>query len=477
MSDAANQQLAESEAKLRSADLQIANDPTNAMWYWRRGAALASVGDFARAREAAAKAISLLPGYADAWVLLGEIHGKLGDRKAAKRAFRSAVDIDPLTEGAIAGYLAHSRLPEFLAWGLRTALQERWRKFRRHQNCPGLEREVQEAVDIADRGHVAAAIDVLRRAMSRCPGSVYIAKYLGGYLAMHGNHQQSRRLLEKIVAWWPKDPQAHFVYGVCLMALGDQPASVAALKRALALDPDNHEMKVALAVAGGKAPPAPNLIQTRGVFDNYADRFDTHLVERLNYRVPEKLAGIFALNGCTWDRMLDLGCGTGLTGASMRPYARHLTGVDLSQGMLDKAKARGVYDTLYRGDCVAFLRQIEATYDVMVSLDVLIYFGDLTDLFHAVRARLSPGGIFWFSVEEHVGEGYGVMLSQRYQHSLSYIRATAEACGLAPLHEQKIDIRMESYKPVPGLLVALQRPPDSVVDKSWQFQPDGVSKN
>lgn len=474
MSDTTPQQREQVRAKLTDLDHRIAKEPDNALWHWQLGFSLAASGDYARAQEAVEKAIALLPGYADAWVLLGEILAQQGNRKAAKRAFRTAANIEPLTEGALAGYLAYSNPLEFMAWGAKTAVLEYWRKLRRHRNCPGMEQLAQEAVDLADRGYVPAAIDVLRRGMSRCPGNVYVAKYLSAFLVMHGNKQQSRQFLEKIVAWWPKDPQAHFVYGICLMTIGDQPASVAALKRALALDPDNHEMKVALAVAGGEAPPAPNLIQTRGVFDNYAERFDTHLVEYLNYRVPEQLAAIFASRGRIWDRMLDLGCGTGLTGLNLRPYARHLTGVDLSQGMIDKAKARGVYDTLYKGDCVAFLQQIEGTYDVMVSLDVLVYFGDLTDLYRAARTRLAPGGIFWFSVEEHPGEGFSVMLSHRYQHSLSYIRATAEATGLRPVHEQRINIRMESNKPVRGLLIALQRPDDFSGDKSWQFQPDGM---
>lgn len=462
-------------AKLRELDVRIAKDPNNAMWHWHRGAALASVGNIRGAQEAIEKAIALLPGYADAWVSLGEIHARLGNRTLAKRAFRSAVDIEPLTEGALAGYAANARLPEFLAWGLRTALRERWQKLRRRAKCPDAAQAAREAVILGDRGHIAAAIDVLRRALARCPGNVYILKYLGAYLVVHGNKQQSRQLTEKVVSWWPKDPQAHLVHGICLMTIGDQPGSIAALERALALDPNDQTIRVALSVAGKGPAPAPDLMKTEGIFDAYAESFDSHLVEQLNYRVPEKLAEIFASSGRVWDRMLDLGCGTGLTGASLYSYARHITGVDLSEPMIAKAKERGIYHTLYKGDCVAFLQQIESTYDLMVSTDVLVYFGDLTQLFRAARARLAPGGVFWFSVEEHPGEGFGVALSHRYQHSLSYIRKTAQAAGLRLIHEQPIDIRLEREKPVPGFLVALERPDDFPGDKSWQFQPGGAA--
>ena len=471
MSGATNPQLDDAEAKLKHLDLQIERDPTNALWHWRRGVALALAVNFTGARESLEKAIALLPRYADAWAALGEVHAKIGDRKSAKRAFRAAIDIDPLTKGALARYRAHASAPEVLAWDVKTAVREYRRKGRRHAHCPDAHQTLQEAISLGDRGHIPAAIDVLRRGLSCCPGYLPFAKYLGAYLVMHGNKQQSRHLMETMVALWPEDAQAHFAHGVCLTAIGDKAGSVAALERALALSPDSHDIRVALAVAGKGAPPAPDLVLTRNVFDSYAERFDAHLVEGLNYRVPEKLAAILAASGRTWDRMLDLGCGTGLSGANLRPYARHLTGVDLSLQMIEKAKARGVYDTMYQGDCVAFLQQIEGTYDLMVAADVLVYFGDLTNLFRAARQRLAPGAAFWFSVEECGGDGFSITLSQRYQHSLSYIRTTAQAVGLRLTYEQQIDIRLENRKPVRGLLVAIERPDDISGNSSWQFKP------
>lgn len=457
---------------LERLDQVIAKDPTNAMWHWRRGVTLAAASDFARARDALEKALALLPRYADAWVSLGEVHAKMGDRRSAKRAFRSAADIEPLTEGALAGYLANSYMPEFVAWGLKTAVRERWHKLRRRAQCAGADHTVQQAKSLGDRRHYAAAIDVLRRGLSRCPGYLPFAKYLGAYLLMHGNKQQGRQLMEKMAAWWPEDAQAHLALGICLTVLDDLPAAAATLERALALDPDNKDIQLALAATGKTPAPAPDLLMTRAVFDGYAERFDNHLVETLGYRVPEKLAAIFASAGRTWDRVLDLGCGTGLMGASLRPYARHMTGVDLSRAMIDKAKARGVYDTMYQGDCVAFLQQIEALYDLMVATDVLVYFGDLTELFRAARVRLAPGGVFWFSVEEWGGDGFGIRLTHRYQHSLSYIRATAQATGFRPVYDEQIVVRSENRKPIYGLLVAIERPEEFSGDTAWQFRPN-----
>lgn len=471
MSGGANQHSRDADAKLKRLDIQIARDPTNATWHWRRGVVLAAAADFARAQESFEQAVSLLPRYADAWAALGEVHAHAGKRREAKRAFRHAIDIDPLTGRALAGYRASASWLEFFAWRLKAAAQEYWHKMRRRARCPGADDVLQQAVALANRGHTAAAMDILRSALARCPGHLPLTKLLSACLFVHGNTQQSRKLMRKMTLWWPEDPQAHYAYGTCLATIGDMPASIAALERALTLSPDDNDIRIALAVAGKKPPPAPHLKSVRHLFDSYAERFDKELVDNLNYRVPERLAAIIASSGRVWDRILDVGCGTGLMGANLRPHARHLTGVDLSSQMIEKAKARGVYDAIYKGDCVAFLQQIEGHYDLMVATDVLIYFGDLTDLFRAAKLRLAPGGRFWFSVEARDGDGFSVALSQRYQHSSAYLRTTANAAGLRLAYEQPIDIRLESGKPVRGLLVALESSDGFSGDGDWQFKP------
>jgi predicted TPR repeat methyltransferase len=56
-----------------------------------------------------------------------------------------------------------------------------------------------------------------------------------------------------------------------------------------------------------------------------------------------------------WSRCVDLGCGTGLMGPLLRQHTAHLSGVDLSQGMVAKARERGCYDELGVGELVQHL--------------------------------------------------------------------------------------------------------------------------
>ena len=83
--------------------------------------------------------------------------------------------------------------------------------------------------------------------------------------------------------------------------------------------------------------------------------------------------------------VLDAGCGTGLCGPLVAPYARRLTGVDLSAGMLAQAKEKNVYDALMKGELTEYLRDSREAFDLIVSADTLVYFGGLEDVSRPLR--------------------------------------------------------------------------------------------
>ena len=447
---------APAQVELRRLERAIQLDPTNAMLHWWRGVELTALNALPLAQEAFDKARSLLPRYAEAWVSIGELNASKGNRRLAKAAFRTALEIDPMTTGAATGFLATANPFERVAWRLKSAAKDNWQRMRRRRHCAGVNEALQEAKNLGSRDHVAAAMDVLRRALDCCPGHIELARVLAALLYRHGSPHHGRQLLEKMVHWWPDDAQSHYSLGVCLATTGELSAGVAALEKALALDPANHDVRVALAVATKAPPPEPAVDSIRKSFDSQAETFDRHLVEELGYQVPEKLTAIIAAADRRRERMLDLGCGTGLCGIGLRPYVDHLTGVDISQGMIEKAKERGVYDSLHLIDGIAFLRQAPTPFDLIIAADVLIYIGDLTELFHAIKLRLAPKGEFWFSVEECAGSGFEVALSKRYQHSAPYVARIAKISGLKVSYSRDVQIRLEYRKPVRGRIIALK---------------------
>ena len=104
-----------------------------------------------------------------------------------------------------------------------------------------------------------------------------------------------------------------------------------------------------------------------------------------------------------------------------------LTGVDLSAGMLEQAKAKQVYDELVQGELTQFLQGRPAAFDLIVSADTLVYFGDLEDVAAAARAALRPGGLFVFTLEELVVDDGDLEMRLephgRYAHAQSLRRA------------------------------------------------------
>jgi predicted TPR repeat methyltransferase len=97
--------------------------------------------------------------------------------------------------------------------------------------------------------------------------------------------------------------------------------------------------------------------------------------------------------------VLDAGCGTGLCGPLIAPYARRLVGVDLSERMLDQARTRDVYDELVRGELTGYLRDCTAAFDVVVAADTPENFGPLEEVVASAENALRGGGRLVFTVE------------------------------------------------------------------------------
>ncbi|HEX8915501.1 MAG TPA: methyltransferase, partial [Humisphaera sp.] len=211
------------------------------------------------------------------------------------------------------------------------------------------------------------------------------------------------------------------------------------------------------------APARPAAAGVASLFDRYADDFDKHLRESLDYRAPELVvaaatAALPAGQGPTLD-VLDLGCGTGLCAPLLRPIARSLLGVDLSPAMVAKARGRNLYDRVDVGDLVDVLARHPASFDLLVAADVFVYLGDLAPTFEAAAAALRPGGLLAFTVEAGTGDRYQMdRRSRRYQHAEPYLRHLAAIFGLGVRSLEPGTLRTDAGRPVAGLVAVLNKP-------------------
>ncbi|QDO97889.1 methyltransferase domain-containing protein [Ferrovibrio terrae] len=237
-------------------------------------------------------------------------------------------------------------------------------------------------------------------------------------------------------------------------------------RRMLALDPGHAEARHMVAVLAGEVPEKANEAYVAALFDAFADSFDEKLVGWLDYCAPQHVAVAVRAalgEGKVAARGIDLGCGTGLLAPELRGLVKHLDGVDLSPKMVEKARARKMYDALTVGEIVAELGKHHGGYDLVAAADVLSYFGDLRALFDAVRAALPDDGLFVATVEKGVGARYQAGKSGRYQHGEAYLRKRAAEAGFVVLSLEEIELRKEENRPVVGYVFALraQETPES----------------
>lgn len=254
---------------------------------------------------------------------------------------------------------------------------------------------------------------------------------------------------------------------LALEKAGDFDAAAKAYEEVLQIDPDDHGgAAVRLASMGRGAVPlkAPEAYVAT-LFDQHAEMFDTILVDQLGYDVPLQLREMLlemddAFNA---ERMLDLGCGKGLSADALDDMAAHKTGVDISENMIEVAYEKGDYDALFVGEAVRFLESTEEeNWDLIVATDVLPYMGELERFFAGVAEHLNSGGHFGFSSEtlddnRLAGRAFVVGDYQRFAHAQSYVRAMLDSHGMDCIRCEDITVRSEQGAPVPGHLYIARR--------------------
>jgi predicted TPR repeat methyltransferase len=256
----------------------------------------------------------------------------------------------------------------------------------------------------------------------------------------------------------PNLAEAWLGRGEALQGLQRPGEAIAAYRQALAEGADAAVIQYALASLG--AAPAPVTAPQRAItklFNEYAERFDEDLVGKLKYQAPDLLLDAIVRLVPSRDLdILDLGCGTGLVGARLRPLARTLTGVDLSANMLEIARRRQIFDHLVCGELIAFLRTQSKNFDIAVAADVFLYIGDLSAVFQGVRGVLRDGGVFGFSVEASERQDFMLKPSRHYAQSRAYLQRLAGDYGFVVETIERRAIRREEGIDVAGDIAVLR---------------------
>jgi predicted TPR repeat methyltransferase len=248
--------------------------------------------------------------------------------------------------------------------------------------------------------------------------------------------------------------------GHALSSLGRHDEAADAYVEAMKLAPEDPYVRHLVASAGRcdageRAPPE----YVRALFDEYAERFDRHLVH-LGYRVPGMVRRVLAPFAPVSGPVLDLGCGTGLLALTCKDLApRDWIGVDLSPRMLGAARSKALYAELHEADLLTFLAGETRAFPIILAGDVLCYFGPLMPLLRAAQPRMAPGGRFIFTVERLASDKEAACLGRRgrYAHSEAHVIAAARDAGLEIVSLDADTLRLDGSVPVHGLLAVVGR--------------------
>jgi predicted TPR repeat methyltransferase len=347
------------------------------------------------------------------------------------------------------------------------------------------------------KGKLDLAIDAYRRAIAIDPGHANAHSNLGVLLRATGKPSEAEAAYRTAIRLNPEHVDAYTNLGILLDGLKRTQEAADCFCRVITLRPKHREARRLLALAHcllgeiGEAakifdtwldeePGDPVALHMRAActgqdvparasdefvastFDSFAASFEAKL-ERLSYRAPALVGAMLEDSGLEPSHRLDVldaGCGTGLCGPIVAPYAHRLVGVDLSDGMLAHAKEKHVYDDLVKTELTQYLRENREAFDVIVSADTLVYFGELEPALAAAARALRPNGLLVFTLEHAVGAGsdvdYRLEVHGRYSHSRTYIERVLADAGLQSEIAQA-ELRMEAGTPVAGLVIRATR--------------------
>lgn len=313
------------------------------------------------------------------------------------------------------------------------------------------------------------AVAPLEESLKGQPDQVDGWTALGMALNRLGELQKALQAYQQVQRLAPEQAQAWGEAAGLLREMNQLEQAATSYEKALAIAPDHELYRYYLSALRGQGGPAQApRAYVQNLFEQYADDFEPHLLGPLQYQGHSRLIAQLPTQAPQkFARVLDLGCGTGLCGPLIRSRADLLWGIDLAQGMIDKARKQGVYDHLQQAEAVEFLSNCQEPWQLVLAADVLIYIGALEPLFEQL-ARLMPARSWLAFTAELDDSSAGssqprLLSSLRYAHPLRYLQDCARAYGFEWHSHHLAPLRLDQGEPMPALYAYLQRrqsPPD-----------------
>jgi predicted TPR repeat methyltransferase len=415
--------------------------------HFNLGVTLSSAGKTDEALESYRRCIEANPKFFEAYNNLGNIYKEREQFEDAAENYRRAVEARPdYTEAHCNLGMALHDLEKYedAAQSFQKAIEIHPEYGEAHY-CLGLSLHKQRKNQ--------DALSAYQRAVEINPHHYKAWYSLGNIYVSMEAHEKAARAYEHVVHLHGRFGAVYYNLAHAYRNIGEKNKAVDYLKLELDHNPDDYSSRYMLAVLEGNAPAAAPVEFVRDIFDQYADTFDSHLVEVLEYRTPAVLREtLFNLGeeNFFFENVLDLGCGTGLAGLEFRESAKRLEGVDISSAMIEKARGKKKYDKLTTGNFFEIFQDVNSRYDLVVAADVFIYMGDLKPVMSLMRTICAKGAYVVFSLEHHDGKTFVIHDNGCYAHPPCYVEKIAEEKGFTLKLRQRANLRKEKGKWVEG---------------------------
>lgn len=445
-------QLSESAATLTRA-LSLA--PDNARLHNHYGNVLRAQGHIDVALQHYREALRLHPGYAEAYNNMGALYYRQGRIKEAITWLEKAIRLDPEAIDAqynLANSYVQQDTPLQAIPHYEVVLRLSPQHLGAHHNL---------GILLATLSQFKEAKPHLKEAMQADTPTLDAHFHYAMALSAEGQCDAAIPLYQQVLAKVPQHAHAHHNIAVMYLTIEDKTNAQHHFEQSLSLNPNNTTaLHLVRALQGQTAPQAPEGY-IRDLFDHYATHYDAHL-GALQYQVPHQLRtlmGQFVHYERTPWVGIDLGCGTGLCAPYFQDLVGKLIGIDLSENMIEVARARGGYTDLHVGDIVTILQKNYINQaDLLIAADVLVYYGDLERLFQACSNALKASRYFTFSMEQYDGpDDYILRVSGRFAHSTQYIEKLAQQYHFTVLVKQAGPLRQQAHLPITGRFWILQK--------------------
>ncbi|MBS0349933.1 MAG: tetratricopeptide repeat protein [Proteobacteria bacterium] len=445
---------------------------------------------FVAAQKSYAKAIELNSNYSDAYYNQGVLLLKLGDLTNAEQSLEKALSLNlknPAVFGQIAQiYLQQANYPQSIKYlQQRLALQpdhvDSWHylgvAYFVIEHYQEAKNSFEQVLQITHQHpecyeHLAMVylkLDDKEKALTyflrqlEVQASANAAYNAGVLLSEKGRHRDAIEYFKYTITLEPMHLPAHLNLGVEYLKLQQPQQALPHYQQAAAIKPDDPEIQhILLALNQQQIPDRAPAEYLKNLFDQYAAYYDQHLTESLHYRVPQLLhaaiVDLIDIEQAQWV-ILDLGCGTGLTGELFREFAVKLIGIDISGEMITAAKQKHVYDQLHVADIEKALDDYRDI-SLVLAADVFTYIGKLDQIFNKVKVALKTTGLFAFSVEKSSDKQYELLPSIRYAHSRHYLENLAKQNHFEIIRFEETTIRLQKGQPIIGYVVVLKKSKD-----------------